>query len=105
MQRRLPRKPCCMPVTTRRSDEKPTFGIDLDRPVDKTHHRLLASEGDREAAGTFEPLPRVLPGPEGDKEWRLYVARAGLPIGLRATARLVSLTTTNRPSPPHHFHS
>jgi hypothetical protein len=79
---------------------------------DRLHHRLLPSEGDRDAAGTFETLPCVLPVAEGDKEWYLYAARAGLLLGVASHRRLVSLTTiarreapTNRLAPPHHFHS
>src|SRR3954471_24434103 len=46
---------------------------------------MLASAirtGDRGATGTFETLPRVLPGPRGNKEWYLCAARAGLLIGV-----------------------
>ncbi len=74
---------------------------------DRLHHRFLPSEGDRDAAGTFETLPCVLPVPEGDKEWYLYAARAGLLIGVASHRRVVSLNTiarreapTNRPAPP-----
>jgi hypothetical protein len=38
--------------------------------------------GDRDAAGTIETLPRVLPVPRGDKEWYLCAARAGLSNGV-----------------------
>jgi hypothetical protein len=44
---------------------------------------------------------------EGDKEWRLYAARAGLPIGVASHRSFVSLARspvakapTNRPAPP-----
>jgi len=54
----------------------------------------------------------VLPVPEGDKEWYLYAARAGLPFGVASHRRFVSLCTiarreapTNRLAPLHHFHS
>jgi hypothetical protein len=63
---------------------------------DRLHHRLLSSEGDRDAAGTFTTLLRVLPVPEGDKEWRLYPARAGLPFGVANHRRFVSLSTVAR---------
>ncbi len=73
----------------------------------RLHHRLLPPEGDRDAAGTFETLPCVLPVPEGDKEWYLYAARAGLLIGVASHRRFVGLNTiarredpTNRPAPP-----
>ena len=77
---------------------------------DRLHHRLLPSGGDRDAAGTFETLPCVLPVPEGDKEWRLYAARAGLPIGVVSHRSYVSLTRSPvarlRQIGPrrHHFH-
>jgi hypothetical protein len=71
------------------------------------HRHLLPSEGDRDAAGTFETLPCVLPVPGRDKERRLYAARAGLLIGVANHRRDVSLNTiarreaqTNRPAPP-----
>src|SRR3974390_2568769 len=74
---------------------------------DRLHHRLLLSEGDRDAAGMFETLLHVLPVPGGDKEWYLYAARAGLPIGVVSHRSYVSLTrspvakaATNRPAPP-----
>ena len=60
---------------------------------DRLHHRLLPSEGDRDAAGTFKTLLRVLPVPEGDKEWYLYAARAGLPFGVASHRSFVSLST------------
>jgi len=61
--------------------------------------RIIASfhpEGDRDAAGTFETLPCVLPVPEGDKEWYLYAARAGLPIGVASHRSYISLNTIAR---------
>ena len=64
---------------------------------DRLHRRLLPSEGDRDAAGTFETLPCVLPVPGGDKEWYLYAARAGLLIGVASHRRDVSLDTIARP--------
>ena len=49
----------------------------------------------------------MLPVPEGDKEWYLYAARAGLLIGVASHRRDVSLNTiarreapTSRPAPP-----
>ena len=63
---------------------------------DRLHHRLLPSEGDRDAAGTFETLLCVLPVPGGDKEWSLYAARAGLPIGVASHRSFVSLSTIAR---------
>jgi len=60
------------------------------------HHRLLPYEGDRDAAGKFETLLHVLLVPEGDKEWRLYAARAGLPIGVANHRSFVSLSTIAR---------
>jgi hypothetical protein len=49
----------------------------------------------------------VLPVPEGDKEWYLYAARAGLPFGVATHRRFVSACTiarreapTNRLAPP-----
>ena len=68
-------------------------------------HCLLPSGGDRDAAGTFETLPCVLPVP-GRQEWHLYVARAGLPSGVLATGVCQPHTITrreaptNRPAPP-----
>jgi len=38
----------------------------------------------------------VLLVPEGDKEWRLYAARAGLPIGVASHRSFVSLSTIAR---------
>ena len=76
----------------------------------RLHHRLLPSEGDRGAAGTFETLPYVLPVPGGDKEWRLYAARAGLLLGVGTTAGIPSLSTVaaqrfGQSGPArHHFH-
>ena len=74
---------------------------------DHLHPRLHPREGDRDAAGIVETLPRVLPVPGGDKEWYLYAARAGLPIGVASHRRDFSLNTiargeapTNRPAPP-----
>ncbi len=74
---------------------------------DDLHPRLHPGEGDRDAAGIVETLPRVLPVPGGDKEWYLYAARAGLPIGVASHRSFVSLarspvakTLTNRPAPP-----
>ena len=74
---------------------------------DRLHHRLRPSGGDRDAAGKFETLLCVLLVPEGDKEWYLYAARAGLPIGVASHRSYVSLTRspvakapTNRPAPP-----
>ena len=49
---------------------------------DHLHLRLHSKEGDRDAAGIVETLPRVLPVPGGDKKWYLYAARAGLSIGV-----------------------
>ena len=73
---------------------------------DRLHHRLLPSEGDRDAAGTFKTLLHVLLVPEGDKEWYLYAARAGLPIGVVSHSSFVSLARSpfakapiNRPAP------
>ena len=63
---------------------------------DRLHRRLLPSEGDRDAAGTFETLPYVLPVPGGDKERYLYAARAGLLIGVVSHRRDVSLDTVTR---------
>jgi hypothetical protein len=60
------------------------------------HHRLLSIEGDRDAAGTNEILPRVLPVSGGDKEWYLYAARDGLLIGAASHRRLPSLNTATR---------
>src|SRR5208337_4539497 len=40
---------------------------------DHLHLRLHPKEGDRDAAGIVETLPRVLPVPGGDKKWYLYV--------------------------------
>ena len=74
---------------------------------DHLHSRLHPKEGDRDAAGIVETLPRVLPVPGGDKKWYLNAARAGLLIGVASHRRLVSLNTiargetrTNRPAPP-----
>ncbi len=74
---------------------------------DCLHPRLHPKEGDRDAAGIVETLPRVLPVPGGDKKWYLYAARAGLLIGVAGHRRVVSLNTiargetrTNRPAPP-----
>ena len=71
------------------------------------HRHLLPSEGGRDAAGTFETLPCVLPVPGRDKEWYLYAARAGLLIGVANHRRDVSLNTiargenrTSRPALP-----
>jgi hypothetical protein len=61
------------------------------------HHRLLSIEGDRDAAGTNETLPRVLPVSGGDKEWYLYATRAGLLIGVANHRKDVSLNTIARP--------
>ena len=47
-------------------------------------------------AGTFETLLCVLPVPGGDKEWYLYAARAGLPIGVASHRSFVSLSTIAR---------
>jgi hypothetical protein len=41
----------------------------------------------------FKTLLRVLPVPEGDKEWYLYAARAGLPFGVASHRSFVSLST------------
>src|SRR5271157_2048465 len=77
---------------------------------DRLHHRLLPSEGDRDAAGTFETLPCVLPVPEGDKEWYLYAARAGLLIGVATTAEMSASTRSpvarlrQTGLRRHHFH-
>ena len=67
----------------------------------------IQQEGDRDAAGIVETLPRVLPVPGGDKKWYLYAARAGLSIGVASHRRGFSLNTiargeprTNRPAPP-----
>ena len=38
----------------------------------------------------------MLPVPEGDKEWYLYAARAGLPIGVASHRSFVSLGTIAR---------
>jgi len=74
---------------------------------------MLASAirtGDRGAAGTFETLPRVLPGPRGNKEWYLCAARAGLLIGVASHRRFASLDTITverfgQTGPQrHHFH-
>ena len=61
-------------------------------------------------AGIVETLPCVLPVSEGDKEWYLYAARAGLLIGVASHRRFVSLSTVaraeasrNRPAPPQSF--
>ncbi len=97
----------------RRADHKARYDrllmhVQPTTPLDeRSHPRLLLSEGDRDAAGTLETLPRVLPVSEGDKEWYLYAARAGLLFGVanhrrdcqpqhcrRAKAR------TKRPGPP-----
>ncbi len=43
---------------------------------DHLRFRLHPKEGDSDAAGIVETLPRVLPFPGGDKKWYLYVARA-----------------------------
>ena len=74
---------------------------------DHLHLRLHPKEGDRDAAGIVETLPRVLPVPGGDKKWYLYAAPAGLLIGVASHRRVVSLNTiapgetrTNRPAPP-----
>ena len=74
---------------------------------DHLHPRLHPGEGDRDAAGIVETLPCVLPVPGGDKEWYLYAARAGLPIGVASHRSIVSLTRSpvakapkNRPAPP-----
>src|SRR5579863_9841982 len=65
-------------------------GAPLDHHL---HHRLLSIEGDRDAAGTNETLPRGLPVSGGDKEWYLYATRAGLLIGVASHRRDVSLNT------------
>src|SRR5208337_3424753 len=39
---------------------------------DHLHLRLHPKEGDRDATGIVETLPRVLPVPGGDKKWYLY---------------------------------
>ena len=49
---------------------------------------------------TFKTLLRVLPVPEGDKEWYLYAARAGLPFGVPNHRRDFSLTTIARREAP-----
>ena len=74
---------------------------------DDLHPRLHPGEGDRDAAGIVETLLCVLPVSEGDKEWYLYAARAGLPIGVASHRSYVSLTRspvvkapTNRSAPP-----
>ena len=41
----------------------------------------------------FKTLLRVLPVPEGDKEWRLYAARAGLLFGVVSHRSFVNLST------------
>jgi hypothetical protein len=55
----------------------------------------------------FASIPRVLPEPDGDKKWYLYVARAGLLIRVASHRRGVCLNTiargeirTNRLAPP-----
>jgi hypothetical protein len=70
---------------------------------------IIASFGQK---ATVTLLLRVPPVPEGDKEWYLYAARAGLIIGVPNHRRDFSLTTIaraetgiNRLAPPHHFHS
>ena len=74
------------------------------------HARLRIRTGDRGAAGTFETLPRVLPGPRGNKEWYLCAARAGLLIGVASHRRFASLDTITverfgQTGPQrHHFH-
>ena len=60
---------------------------------DHLHLRLHSKEGDRDAAGIVETLPRVLPVPGGDKKWYLYAARAGLSIGVASHRRGFSLNT------------
>ena len=77
---------------------------------DRLHHRLRPSGGDRDAAGTFETLLHVLLVPEGDKEWYLYAARAGLPIGVVSHRSFISLARSpvakapiNRPASPPPF--
>jgi hypothetical protein len=100
-------------LNPRRPDQKARhdrllMNVQTTAPLnDRLHHRLPPSESDRDAAGTFEKLPCVLPVPEGDKEWYLYAARAGLLIGVASHRRDVSLDTiarreaqTNRPAPP-----
>src|SRR5208282_2149996 len=100
-------------LRSRRADQKARHDrllvhVQTTAPLkDRLHHRPLSSEGDRDAAGTFETLPCVLPVPEGDKEWYLYAARAGLLIGVASHRRVVSLNTiarreapTNRTAPP-----
>src|SRR5271166_5165129 len=74
---------------------------------DHLHLRLHPKEGDRDAAGIVETLPRVLPVPGGDKKWYLYAARAGLIFGVASHRSIVSLNTiargetrTNRLAPP-----
>jgi hypothetical protein len=74
---------------------------------DYLHLHLHSKEGDRDAAGIVETLPRVLPEPEGDMKWYLDIARAGLLIGVASRRRGVSLNTiargetrTNRRGPP-----
>ena len=49
--------------------------------------------GDRDAAGTFETLPHVLPVSGGDKAWYLYATRAGLHIGVTNRQEVISLNT------------
>ena len=86
----------------RRADQKARHDrllmhVQTTAPLDdRLHHRLLPSEGDRDAAGTFETLLCVLPVPGGDKEWYLYAARAGLPIGVASHRSFVSLSTIAR---------
>ena len=63
---------------------------------DDLHPRLHPGEGDRDAAGIVETLLRVLPVPGGDKEWYLYAARAGLPLGVASHRSFVSLSTIAR---------
>ena len=83
------------PMRPRRADQKARHDrllmhVQTTAPLDdRLHHRLLPSEGDRDAAGTFETLLCVLPVPGGDKEWYLYAARAGLPsfLSLSTIAR------------------
>jgi hypothetical protein len=89
-------------LRARRADEKARHDrllmhVQTTAPLDDClHRRLLPSEGDRDAAGTFETLPCVLPVSQGDKEWYLYAARAGLPFGVASHRRSVSLSTVAR---------
>ena len=92
----LPR-PLARGVDQDAEDDRLLMHVQPTTPLnDDFHPRLHPGEGDRDAAGIVETLPRVLPVPGGDKEWRLYAARAGLLVGVMSHRSFVSLSTTAR---------